>query len=144
MGIFLNFSHYLKKLCFMYILMYFCQKPGCGASLPTPPFAWFYRNYRPPKGGRSPSGRWSAVRHGTSQDSNQFPVPGRVECRVGGFSVGLALLLFLSAPLAAHQSRQVSETGILYRAVMHHTHFPLHRSLAISLKARSNITSPGP
>jgi hypothetical protein len=43
----------------MDILTIFCQKSGCGASLPTPP--------------------------STSQHSNQFPVAGRVEC--GGWRV---------------------------------------------------------
>ncbi len=66
---------------FTSILMFFCQKSGRGDILPTPPLPQFYCVYRPPEGGRSPAGLWSAVRCSASQHLNQFPVAGRVECR---------------------------------------------------------------
>ncbi len=55
--------------------------------------------------GEVPPG-WSAVRSSAGQDFNQFPVPGRAECRVVG-SVRPAILLFLNELLAPHCSGKI-------------------------------------
>ncbi len=96
------------------ILTIQCQKSRYGATPPSPPSARFYCYCRPPENGRSGDGLWYTVRCGASQDSNQFLVRGHTECGVCGFSVGPALLLFLSGLIALHRSEQIAKTIALY------------------------------
>ncbi len=52
-----------------------------------PPSAWVYSYFRPPKGGRSPNGLWSAIWHQSGYKSVSGPRLYRVWVG-GGFSVG--------------------------------------------------------
>jgi hypothetical protein len=86
-----------KNDVLMSILTFFHRQSCCVLADPSPHFRpVLYCCSRPPDCERSPTGLWSAVRCGASQHSDQILVQGCVECGGGKFSVGPALLLFLS------------------------------------------------
>ncbi len=150
--IFFNFWCDPKKMMFWCTFWHiFVSSTATVPSWQPPPLAQFYCFYRPHEVAKSPAGLWSTVRHSASQNFNQFPVRGCVEC--GGWQVFSrpSLSLFLSALLVPHRSGHVPETDRLYCAVTHHTcsppswtgifHLRTLHSLAIGLKVRSNFTS---
>jgi hypothetical protein len=109
----------------MYILTYFHQNSGCGATLlaPTLPLG-FSAITDHPKLGEVPPGCGLQSGPVPVWGSNQFPVRGHVECGGGMFSVGPALLLFVCGSLAPHLSWQVPETGKFHGAMTYHSHPP--------------------
>ncbi len=112
--IILNFWHDIKKLCFDIHFDVFRQKSSCGATLPTLPSACFYCYYRLPEGGRSPAGQWSAFRHAPVSVQIIFWSLAAESAEGDRFSVGSALLLFLSGQLALRCSEQNHETIAFY------------------------------
>ncbi len=85
--------------------------------------ALFYCYYRPLRAGEV----WLGCGPQSGAASVWIPIGFRswtVESAGGGgFADGPGLSLFLNGPLAPHQSGYVPETGGLYSAVTHHTHY---------------------
>jgi hypothetical protein len=107
--IFSNFWLDVRKWRFlMYILTYFHQKPGCGATLSNLPillsFTAVYLRVREVLPGCSLQSSVARVRIPISFRSRAMQ-----SAEVGGFPVGPALSLFLSWLLAPHHSVQIPE-----------------------------------
>jgi hypothetical protein len=107
------------------------QAAASPAEPPLPPGFTAYTDHL--SAGEVPPGHGPQSGAAPVKNSNQFPVAGRIECGWGGFSVVLALSLFLSGLLAPHRSGHVPETDGLYSAVSHHTHNSLRRPGSFNL-----------
>ncbi len=131
----MNFWHDLKKWRFDINFDVFSSEVGPRRPLPNPPlllgFTAITDHLRPGEVLPGSGPQYSAA---PVKNSNHFPVAGRVECGGGGFSVGRALSLFLNGQQAPHQSGELSETGGLYSAVTHHTHYSLRRPGSFNLE----------
>jgi hypothetical protein len=98
----------------MPILTYFRQKSGRGSTLPSPTFCSDLTAITDhPRGRGSPAGRWSAIWHDASQDPNQFPFLGHVECR-GRRVLSLASSLTLTAGMAPFWANSQNRSTLLH------------------------------
>ncbi len=112
----------------------FVRSQATASSAAPPPLQpGFTANTDHPSEGEVPPGRGPQYGAAPVINTNQFPVAGRVECGGGGFSVGLALSLFLSGQQALHRAGEFSKTGSLYSVITHHTRHSLRRPGSFNL-----------